>query len=216
MAQCIGLSAIGIEEVEGIASVSLPEEFTTGVHISVRHTVDGFTCADAVGVVGVAYVRRAIRSGSKLSAILPSERPASAVVVTQGITNGIVGDGFIVVSRQQVFPIRVAVRIGVAVRRQDVTHRVVGVAVGRGAVDSGKGLSLCIVGIGDRSVMLKLGLAQCQINAKGTAMSRPYAIYVALRRSSASASWHQPFVLRTRGSNCSHGKKAKIKDVAMW
>ena len=56
-----------------------------------RHTIDGFACADAVRVVGVAYARCAVRSGSKLPAGLPSERPASAIVITQGITNGIVG-----------------------------------------------------------------------------------------------------------------------------
>ena len=72
--QRIGLSAGGVEEVEGIASISLPEEFTAGVHVGMLHAVDGFTCTDTVGIIGVAYVGRSVAGGCKLSAIRPRGR----------------------------------------------------------------------------------------------------------------------------------------------
>ena len=79
--QRIGLSAGGVEEIQRGIAIGFSQEFTTGVHIGVLDSVNGFAGTDTVGVVGVAYVRRAIRSGSKLSAIFPSERPASAVAL---------------------------------------------------------------------------------------------------------------------------------------
>ena len=43
----VRLTAGGIEEVEGIASISLPEEFTAGVHIEMLIATNSFACIPA-------------------------------------------------------------------------------------------------------------------------------------------------------------------------
>ena len=84
MTQRIGLSAIGIEEVEGRITIGFSQEFTTGVHISVFDSIHRLAGADTIGVISVADTGGSIRSRGKLSAIFPSECPASAIVITQG------------------------------------------------------------------------------------------------------------------------------------
>ena len=74
VAQCIGLTTVGIEEIQRGITKGFAQESTAGVHISVRHTVDGFTCTETVGIIGVAYVGRSVAGGCKLSAIRPRGR----------------------------------------------------------------------------------------------------------------------------------------------
>ena len=77
---------------------------------------------------------------------------AGAVVVAQGVTCVVVGDGYAVIFGQQVTPFGIAVGIfmvGSAVRgREDVAYIIVGIGVG-GISLSFQQLPLSIVGIGN-------------------------------------------------------------------
>ena len=74
MTHRIGLSAGGVEEIQRGITKGFTQEFATGVHIGMLHAVDGFTCADTVEIIGVAYVGRSVAGGCKLSAIRPRGR----------------------------------------------------------------------------------------------------------------------------------------------
>lgn len=64
MLQRIGLSAGGVEEVEGITSVSLPEEFTAGVHVGMLDSIHRLAGTDAVKIVGIANCVYYFREGT--------------------------------------------------------------------------------------------------------------------------------------------------------
>ena len=74
--------------------------------LSVRRFVDRLGNALAVGIVAVGDAAAALAHGCQLAAMLPAVGPRSVV---QGVAYGVVGDGFPVERRQQVWPIGVAV-----------------------------------------------------------------------------------------------------------
>lgn len=104
-----------VEEIQRVIAIGFPHELTAGIEVVVCHTVDNLARSQTIGIVCVGNVRGAIGSGSQTSAIPPSERPTSAVVVAQGVATGIVGNGFAVIRRQQIFKINLRVNSGMPI-----------------------------------------------------------------------------------------------------
>ena len=68
--------------------------------------------AQTVSTVGIADIGGSVGSRCQLPPMLPGEGPPGAVIVAGGIADGIVGNGFAIVGRQQVTPACVAVGVG--------------------------------------------------------------------------------------------------------
>ena len=100
-----------VGEVHPIAAPGQVRQGVAQVGIIVRCAVGRLGNALAVGIVAVGDAAAALAHGRQLTAMLPGIRPRSVV---QWVAYGIVGDGFPVISCQQVRPIGVAIGVGAA------------------------------------------------------------------------------------------------------
>ncbi len=102
----------------------------------------------AVGIVGVGDGGSAVGCGYQLSAVVPFQGPAGAIIVAGGIAGAVIGDGLPVKGSQQILPVGVAVGIGMAIGGENITDGVVGIGVGR-ITGSAEQLALIVIGIGN-------------------------------------------------------------------
>ena len=102
-----------VEEVNGIGSPGHAHQLTAGVVVAVGSAVHGLTGSQAVGIVGEAQAVAACGGSCQAPTVSPGEVPAIAVIVTGGVVNGIIGNGFPVIGGQKVLPLRIPVGIGV-------------------------------------------------------------------------------------------------------
>ena len=119
--------------------------------VVVGYAVYGLAVPNSGKVISVADKVASLVCLRQLPPIRPAQFPvAGAVMPDGGVANRIVGNGFAVVSGQQVQPFAVAVGIGVgfcAADTADVAVGVIGVVVGSVGVDFLGQLILRIVGI---------------------------------------------------------------------
>ena len=92
--QCVGIPAGIIEEVQSVAvrgAVSIinnhifAQKLSTGVIIVMGGIAYSLGSTQAISVVAIGNISRAVSSGRKAPAILPSESPTSTVVVAERI-----------------------------------------------------------------------------------------------------------------------------------
>ena len=107
-----GLAVLVIVEGHNDVAIGFPEKFAVGIIVGMDDTVHHLGGAKTVGTVGIADIGGSIGSRCQLPPMLPGEGPPGAVIVAGGIADGIVGNGFAIVSRQQVTPACVAVGVG--------------------------------------------------------------------------------------------------------
>ena len=81
-----GCPAGGIGEVQHVGTIGLPEKLSSGIHILMLHAIDGFARPQTVQVIGVGNACSRLAGGCELASILPSEVPASPVIVADRIT----------------------------------------------------------------------------------------------------------------------------------
>ena len=80
-----GCPAGGIGKVQHVGTIGLPEKLSSGIHILMLHAIDGFARPQTVQVIGVGNACSRLAGGCELASILPSEVPASPVIVADGI-----------------------------------------------------------------------------------------------------------------------------------
>ena len=78
-----------VEEVQSVAAVGFPEQFPTGIEVRVLDPVHGFGGADSVSIVGKTQILRAVGGGFQPFALAPGEGPGGAIVVAEGVADGI-------------------------------------------------------------------------------------------------------------------------------
>ena len=106
--------SIGIvEEVNGIGAPGHAHQLATGIVVTVGGAVDNLAGSQAAGIIGEAQAVAACGGSCQAPTVSPGEVPAIAVIVTGGVVNGIIGNGFPVIGGQKVLPLRIPVGIGV-------------------------------------------------------------------------------------------------------
>ena len=91
----------------------MTNEQTVGIIVIIRRRADFLLGSESVRAVLVGRRYAALDCRHQLSAV-PSKGVRASIIVGQGITDAVVGDGLTVVLRQLVEPLRVAVGIGIA------------------------------------------------------------------------------------------------------
>ena len=109
----IGCTIGIIEEVNGIGSPGHAHQPAAGIIIAVRDTIYRLAGSQAVCIVGEAQAVGSVGGRRQTSTVDPGKVPAIAVIVTGGVVNGIIGNGFPVIGGQKVLPLRIPVGIGV-------------------------------------------------------------------------------------------------------
>ena len=149
--QRIGLPGVVIDKIHDMVAPVLAYHLTVLGDVVVGYAVDRFTVPNAGEVISVADIVAAFFRLRQLPSVRPTQIPvASTVVPDVGVANGIIGDCFAVVSREQVQPFAVAVGVGVgfcAAYTADVAIGVIGVVIGSLGVDFLGQLTLRIVGV---------------------------------------------------------------------
>ena len=110
-----------------------------------------FAVTDTGNIIGVTCCSARTSCTRKLTAILPSERPACTVIPVGGVADGIVADAVTTVGGQQIQPLAVAIGVGVGrctADTADVAVGVVGVVIGSAGVDFLGQLPLLVVRVG--------------------------------------------------------------------
>ncbi len=129
----------------------LPHHLTVLGDVVVGYAVDRFTVPDAGKVIGVADIVAALVRLRQLPPVRPTQFPvAGAVMPDSGVANGVVGNGFAIISGQKIQPFAVTVGIGVRFCTADTANiavGVIGVVVGSVGVDFLGQLILRIVGV---------------------------------------------------------------------
>ena len=129
----------------------LPHYLTVLGDVVVGYAVYGLAVPNAGKVIGVADKVASLVRLRQLPPVRPAQFPvAGAVMPDSGVANRVVGNGFAVISGQQVQPFAVAVGIGVGfctADTADVSIGVIGVVVGSLGVDFLGQLILRIVGV---------------------------------------------------------------------
>ena len=105
-----------------------------------------------VGVIRIRGGDPILGHGGQLPAILPGE--GHAIQVGEGVANLVIGDGLPIIHRQQIYPHRIAVGVGVSrptyIRRQNVAVCIVGVGVVHPVHGGGGELILAYPGGGEQ------------------------------------------------------------------
>ena len=97
----------------------LPDNLPVLGDVVVGYAVDRFTVPDASKVIGVADIVAAFVCLRQLPPVRPTQIPVAGTVVPDvGVANGIIGDCFAVVSREQVQPFAVAVGVGIRAEKK--------------------------------------------------------------------------------------------------
>ena len=149
-----GVSVGIVGKIKGIVSISLPEQLSASVVVGMEGAVDSLACPQTVHSVGVRNGRTAVVCRRQPTAALPGEVPACAVVIAQGVANGIIGDGMSIVRRQQVWPRSVAVGVSVPICRQEIARGIVGVRIGDAAAAGRNELPLNVIPVSPRATYL--------------------------------------------------------------
>ena len=149
--QRIGLPGVVIDKIHDMVAPGLAYHLTVLGDVVVGYAVDRFTVPDASKVIGVADKVAAFVCLRQLPPVRPTQIPVAGTVEPDvGVANGIIGDCFAVVSREQVQPFAVAVGVGVgfcAAYTADVAIGVIGVVIGSVFIDFLSQLPLRIVGV---------------------------------------------------------------------
>lgn len=66
------MSVLVVEEVQDVAAIGFPSQFTANVVISVFHTVNGFGSANAIGIIGETKRLRSLRGDSAVGRVTES------------------------------------------------------------------------------------------------------------------------------------------------
>ena len=157
MVQRIGMSVGIIEEVQRITAVSLSQKLASGIVIGMLSAVDCLGGTDSICIISVADGVSASAGSCESAALLPSEGPPGAIVVARRVADGIVSDALPINCGQQIFPtLCITIGVGMAVARQNIANRIIGVVVGGAACCLGQ-LALIIIGIRHRSVYIGIG-----------------------------------------------------------
>ena len=116
-------------------------QLVTQIMVIVRHTVDGFRDALAVGIVAVGDIRPGLAHPRELAAVLPCVRPHA---VAQEIADLVRRQALAADAREQIAPARVAVAVG------DGTHRCAETSGGVGILRLALDVPAAVVGIRPR------------------------------------------------------------------
>ena len=112
----IGHSVTVVEEVQGGvgAGMVLPQQLTAGVAVVDGCAVYDLVIPDAVAVVDIGVGLAVYYGFGQPPSLCPGKGVPPAIVVAQRIAAAVVGNGLVVISRQQVSPLAVAIGVAVA------------------------------------------------------------------------------------------------------
>ena len=149
--QRIGLSGVVIDEIHDVVAPGLAYHLTVLSQVVVGYAVYGLAVPNSGKVISVADKVASLVCLCQLPPVRPTQFPvAGAVMPDSGVANGVVGNGFAIISGQKIQPFAVTVGIGVrfcTADTADIAIGVVGVVIDSVGVDFLGQLILRIVGI---------------------------------------------------------------------